>query len=170
MNVVDTESAHVGDFIQLRGFGESVVGDDQHSLSNSISLGSEDGVTTLVDGWRETISLDTGRKPVTVHVAEPSQILLTWCYVVLRRLRSRVGSRVSIVESVLYPLMGKYWTLSSRAELALDITSSASVTEQRNKDLFSTTDQSTIVTMKIQRTMDTKKCRLKIEAQVNLIA
>jgi hypothetical protein len=66
--------------------------------------------------------------------------------------------------------MGKYWTLSSRAELALDITSSASVTEQRNKDLFSTTDQSTIVTMKIQRTMDTKKCRLKIEAQVNLIA
>jgi hypothetical protein len=168
MNVVDTESAHVGDFIQLRDFGESIVGDVQHSLSNSISLGPEDGVTTLVDGWRKTISLDKGRKPVAVHVSGSSEILLTWCYVVLRRLRSRVCSRVSIVETVLYPLMGEYLTLSSRAELALDITSSAFVTEQRNKDLSSTAD--TMVTMKIRRTMDTKKCRLGIEAQVNLIA
>jgi hypothetical protein len=84
MNVDGTESAHVGNFIQLRCFGESVVGDDQHSLSNSISLGSEDGVMTLVDGWRETISLDEGRKPVTVRVVESLGDLLTRCYSVVR--------------------------------------------------------------------------------------
>jgi hypothetical protein len=59
-----------------------------------------------------------------------------------------VRSQISIVEVVLYPLMGKYWTLSSRVELTIDIISSAFVTEQRNKDLFSITDQSTMETMK----------------------